>query len=471
MPINIKITSFYPYFIALVSSIGGLLFGFNAGIITGALPFLKNSWGGLSVDQSNLIVISILIGATFGALLSGKLSDIYGRKTMLFVTSIIYAIGAVLSGAATSVLFLQVSRIILGAAMGISSCVVPLYISEISPLNKRGSLVSIFQLMITFGILFSIITNHIIANEFDPFSWRRMFYLGTIPAIIFFIGTFFLPETPRYLIMKGKIVEGKTILRKLESDKKADEIIEKLKSKNTRSFHIKKVWNSVLFITIGIMFIQQFIGVNTIIYFTPSLFSKLNNGNSAIDISLSIGIINVLATLIFILLVDRVGRKPLFLIGLTGMSAALFFLGFILTSNTIHSSSLQLISLLLILVYMVFFAISLGPLAWLVFSEVFPFKYRGFGMSIVAFSNWLFSTFVTIGILKLSGIIGFPNEGLNGNDTKLSTFGQLFFVFAAIAVLGIIWGLKKLPETRGISLEDIEDNWIKSKKSFELEKL
>jgi sugar porter (SP) family MFS transporter len=456
VPVNKKNDSSYPYFIAFVASIGGLLFGFNAGIITGALPFLKNSWGGLSVDQSNLIVISILFGATIGALLSGKLSDIYGRKTMLYVTSIIYAVGAVLSGAATSVLFLQVSRIILGAAMGISSCVIPMYISEISPLSKRGSLVSIFQLMITLGILFSIITSHIIADEFDPFSWRHMFYLGTIPAILFFIGTLFLPETPRYLIVKGKIVEGKTILRKLEPDKKADEIIEKLKSKNNESFELKKIWNSVLLIGIGLMFIQQFIGVNTIIYFTPTLFKELNSSNSAIDMSFSIGIINVLATLIFILLVDRVGRKPLFLIGLTGMSTSLILLGFILTSHSIHSNSLQWTSFVLILVYMVFFAISLGPLAWLVFSEVFPFKYRGFGMSIVAFSNWFFSTIVTIGIIKLSEIINYPYEASNDSNTKLSTFGQLFFVFAAIAVLGIIWGMKKLPETRGISLEDIE---------------
>ncbi|MDA3891714.1 MAG: MFS transporter, partial [Salinivirgaceae bacterium] len=183
MSTNQKISLSYPILLAVIASIGGLLFGFNAGIISGALPFLVNSWGGLSTQQSDLIIISTLIGATIGALVSIKLSDTYGRRVLLIGTSIIYAIGAVLSGAAISVSFLLISRLILGIAMGVSSCIVPLYISEISPAKNRGALVSLFQLMITIGILLSFFSNTLMANEFDPFSWRKMFYLGAIPSI------------------------------------------------------------------------------------------------------------------------------------------------------------------------------------------------------------------------------------------------------------------------------------------------
>jgi len=433
MPNNTKSLHYYPFFMAAIASIGGFLFGFNAGVISGALPFLKNSWGGLSVNQSHLIVLSILIGATIGALLSG---------------------------AATGVVFLIIGRIILGAAMGISSCVVPLYISEISPANKRGALVSMFQLMITIGILVSFFSNNIIANEFNPFAWRQMFYLGTFPSILFFIGTFFLPESPRYLAYQGNLSESKVVLKKLALSINETETILNLKDTINNTQQPNKFWKpltiSMLLILITLMFIQQFVGINTIIYFTPSLFSEFIGLQSVTDISLSIGIINVMSTVFFILLIDRIGRRYFYFLGLIGMSITLSILGLIFIANGGLSNALQWVTIVVILAYIMFFAISLGPLAWLIFSEVLPYKFRAFGMSIVAFSNWFFNAIITIGILKLSLLLNDPLKMKHFDYNELQTFGQLFFVFAVIAIFGIIWGRKYLPESKGISLEEID---------------
>ena len=202
--------------IAAIASTGGLLFGFDTGVISGALPFLKESWD-LTTGQQEIVTTAVLVGAVLGALGSGRITDIVGRKKVILVTSIIFALGSILTGAASSMWFLAASRVILGIAIGISSFAVPLYISEISPVKARGALVSSFQLMITIGIVASYFSDLYFADEANPFSWRWMFYVGVFPAIILFIGMFFLPETPRFLIGKGKDDEGKKVLKKLKT--------------------------------------------------------------------------------------------------------------------------------------------------------------------------------------------------------------------------------------------------------------
>lgn len=466
--------------IAAVASTGGLLFGFDTGVISGALPFLKESWS-LTSGQQEWITTAALIGAVLGALSSGRITDIFGRKKVIMVTSVIFALGSILTGAASSPVFLAASRIILGIAIGISSFTVPLYISEISPTKIRGALVSSFQLMITIGILVSYFSDLAFADESNPFSWRWMFYVGVFPAIILFVGMLFLPETPRFLIGKGKEEKGRRILSRVEDPALVDlainkikEDIEKEKIQATNWTEIFKPWlRTSLFIAIGIMFVQQFVGINTIIYYAPTVFiiAGFAGPKAAIAATVSVGVVNVLSTVLSMFLIDKLGRRKLYFIGLTGMGVALAALGtfFLLKDNL--GPSLKYITVATVLIYIFFFAISLGPLGWLIISEIFPLKVRGLGMSIGSLSNWLFNAIVTFTFLKLAWLFTAPgmeivNAGAPEPDPNPA--GSFFF-YALIAVVGIIWGLKYIPETKGITLEEIEDHWRAGKSPRELQ--
>jgi SP family galactose:H+ symporter-like MFS transporter len=280
-----------------------------------------------------------------------------------------------------------------------------------------------------------------------------------------------LPETPRFLLSQGKLKIGKGVLKRIESVDIVDKTISKIKDQKNIESNTYKIWNpitrKILYIVIGVMFIQQFVGINTIIYFTPSLFANFNGNLSSTGISFSIGIINVLSSIFAILLLDRIGRRRLFFIGLFGMFFSLVILGFVFISNSYLSSSVQWLTLFVVLLYIMFFAISLGPISWLLFAEIFPLKVRGIGMSIGAFSNWLFNAILTIGILKLTWLFKNPNDLTEVSNKTLSNYGQLFFVFAAIAIFGILWGKKHIPETMGHTLEEIEDLWYKGKKPID----
>ncbi len=465
--------------IAAVASTGGLLFGFDTGVISGALPFLKESWG-LSTGQEELVTTAALIGAVLGALSSGRITDNFGRKKVIIATSIIFAVGSILTGAASSPVILAFSRIIIGVAIGISSFTVPLYISEISPTKVRGALVSSFQLMITIGILVSYFSDHAFADESNPFSWRWMFYVGVFPALILFIGMLFLPETPRFLIGKGKVDKGRKILAKVEDPALVEEAINQIKEdirreelQETNWREIFKPWlRNALIISIGIMFVQQFVGINTIIYYAPTVFiiAGFSGAKAAIAATIIVGAVNVLATILSMFLIDKLGRRKLYFIGLVGMAASLTALGTFFLLKDSLGPSLKYITVGSIIVYILFFAVSLGPLGWLIISEVFPLKVRGFGMSIGSLSNWLFNAIVTFTFLKLAWLFTGPGmEIMNQNATEPDPNpAGAFFVYAVVAILGIIWGLKYIPETKGITLEKIEQHWRDGKAPNEL---
>ncbi len=465
--------------IAAVASTGGLLFGFDTGVISGALPFLKKSWD-LSTGAEEWVTTAALIGAVLGALSSGRITDNFGRKKVIIATSIIFAVGSVLTGASTSPALLSVSRVIIGIAIGISSFTVPLYISEISPTKIRGALVSSFQLMITIGILVSYFSDHALADESNPFSWRWMFYVGVFPALILFIGMIFLPETPRFLIGKGKDEKGRKILARVEDPALVEVAIKKIKEDIRRDelqatdwTEIFKPWlRNALIIAIGIMFVQQFVGINTIIYYAPTVFiiAGFAGAKAAIAATIIVGAVNVLATVLSMFLIDKLGRRKLYFIGLTGMAVSLAALGTFFLLKDSLGSSLKYITVASILVYILFFAISLGPLGWLIISEIFPLKVRGLGMSIGSLANWLFNAVVTFTFLKLAWLFTGPgmeivNPGSKGPDPNPA---GAFFVYAIIAVLGILWGIKYIPETKGITLEEIEQHWRDGKAPNEL---
>jgi len=451
--------------IASIAATGGLLFGFDTGVISGAQNFLQdvNGWG-ISDSQLEWVTTAVLIGAVLGAALSGRVSDILGRKKVIIIAAVIFAFGAVFTGAAPSVSMLVVGRIVIGVAIGIASFSVPLYISEISPTKNRGALVTMNQLMITIGILVSYISDYLIANDANPFSWRWMFYVGFFPAIILLVGMFFVPETPRWLIGKGREEEGRRILDKVEDPELVEEAIQKIKADISRESEsasyseIFKPWlRTALVIAIGIMFFQQFTGINTIIYYSPKIFKMAGIESNTLTIlpAILLGAVNVLFTVVSILLLDKLGRRPLYFIGMIGMVIALFGVGLSFFFEESLGDSLAYFTVGAMFLYIIFFAVSMGPLGWLIISEVFPLKVRGVGMSIGSLSNWLFNGIVAFTFLKLVNAI--------------SAAGA-FWLYGAIGVLAIFWGNKFIPETKGITLEKIEDHWREGKKPRELNK-
>ena len=470
--------------IAAIASTGGLLFGFDTGVISGALPFLRQSWG-LTTGQQELVTTAVLVGAVLGALSSGRITDIVGRKKVIIVTSLIFAAGSILTGAAPSMWFLVFSRILLGVAIGISSFAVPLYISEISPTRVRGAMVSSFQLMITIGIVASYFSDLAFADESNPFSWRWMFYVGVFPAIILLVGMLFLPETPRFLFAKGKEEEGRRVLEKVEDPALVEAAIKKIKDEIALeqesvgfSELFGKTWRTPLMIAIGIMFVQQFVGINTVIYYAPTLFiiAGFEGARAAIAATVSVGVVNVLATVVAMFMIDKLGRRKLYFIGLVGIMISLTALGIFFFMKDSLGENLRFVIVGTVLIYIVFFAISLGPLGWLIISEIFPLKIRGVGMSVGALSNWFFNGIVAFTFLKLAWL--FTGDGMEITNKAVVDGKEVittdpnpagaFLLYAAIAVLGIIWGLKYIPETKGVSLEEIEEHWRAGKTPNEL---
>jgi len=448
--------------IAIVAATGGLLFGFDTGVISGALPFLKNYWQ-LSDESLEWVTTSVLVGAVVGALGSGKLSDIIGRKKMIIINAIIFAFGALGCAYALNIDVLIWMRILIGIAIGITSFVVPMYIAEISPSRSRGGLVTLNQLMITIGILASYITDYALSDDQDNASWRWMFLVGLVPALVLLAGIFFLPETPRWLVSKGRVQEGLDVLKKVEEPGLVEQTladirkeVEREAQNNTSVMEVFKPWlRGPLIITVGIFFFQQLSGVNTIIYYSPIIFKMagvVSNTQSIIP-AIIIGVVNTLACLTSVFLLDKVGRRKLYMIGIGGMIPSLALLGMCFHFKEALGASLPVFAVLSIMAYIIFIAISLAPLGWLLISEVFPLNVRGVGMSIGSLAHWGFNAIIAYTFLKLVNAVGVD---------------VTFWFYALICVAGAIWGYYYIPETKGKSLEDIETFWRKGGKPRDL---
>lgn len=447
--------------IAAIASTGGLLFGFDTGVISGAIPFLQQDFG-LKDNQIENITAFGLIGAVMGALIGGRLADILGRKKVIISAAIIFATGALWSGFSPNPTQLLISRFYIGVAIGVSSFAVPLYIAEISPTRMRGTLVFLFQFMITIGILVSYLSDSAFANNNNKESWRAMFYVGVIPALILLIGTIFLPETPRWLMKKGREEESLKILKKLEDHDQVIGIFNEMKDdifKDSGKVSWKIIFSpwlkNALIIAVGIMFFQQFVGINTVIYYSPKIFLKAGfEGNeAAIWASVSVGVINVLFTILSIYLVDKLGRRKLYFIGLSGIIVSLICMGLSFIQQDTQALNCKWFLVISMLSYVGFFTLSIGPLGWLLISEVFPLKVRGLGSSIGSLSNWGFNALVVWSFFKLTKIIG---------------DAEVFWLFALIGLLGMFWGYRYIPETKGVSLEDIEEHWRSGKSPKDL---
>lgn len=438
--------------IAIIAATGGLLFGFDTGVISGALPFLRDNWA-LNDRNVALLTTGVLFGAVIGALFSGRLADRLGRKKMIIVNALIFVAGALGCGYASSIETLIAMRVLVGIAIGITSYVVPMYIAEISPVTHRGMLVTLNQLMITIGLLASYIADYLSSNNADPGSWRAMFLVGTVPALMLLVGMFFLPETSRWLIARGRYEEGKKVLEQMEEPALVDSTYREIRrdlettSGPTGWREVIQPWlRPALIITVGIFFFQQFSGVNTIIYYSPIIFKMagVTSNSASILPAIVIGIVNVAACFISVLCLDKVGRRRLYLIGICGMIPSLVLAGVCFFFRDRLGSSLIYLAVGSIVCFIFFINISLSPLGWLLISEIYPTSARSVGMSIGSLSHWSFNAIIAFTFLRMASGLG---------------LAATFWVYAAVCVLGLVWGYYYIPETKGKSLEEIEEYW------------
>jgi len=434
----------YVYIAAIFAAIGGLLFGYDTGVISGALIFIKQSFG-LSIFQQELAVSSVLVGAAVLAITGGSLSDRYGRRKMLLITSVVFIVGALVCAAAGSIQILILGRVIVGMGIGLASSVVPLYISEISPADARGWQVSLFQLAITVGILAAYLADYV----FTPSAaWRWMLGLAVIPGALLGAGMLFLPETPRFLARHGHFDLARSVLVKIRGTQDVEKEFQEIKVASQESAlrgHVSDLLlpaiRPALMIGIGLAIFQQVTGINTIIYYAPYIIrtAGISSIQGSILATAGIGTVNVVMTLVSMWLIDRVGRRPLLLTGIAGMIISLGALGYIFHLS--KSGEYAGFAVVILMFYVASFAISLGPIFWLLIAEIYPLKIRGLAAGIAAGTNWLANFAVSLTFLSLLKLLG-PS--------------LTFWLYGVLAIGSWLFSYYLVPETKGRSLEEIE---------------
>lgn len=449
-PPLIKQSSSY-WVIAFIAAFAGILFGYDTGVISGAILFINTTFH-LSPQMNGFVVSAVLIGAFTSSLVSGRLADYIGRKRLLIIDAVIFIIGTAFSSMATSVSWLVTGRIIVGVGIGISSYIAPLYISEISPPHRRGVLVSLNQLAITVGIFLSYVVDYYFALHS---AWRYMFAAGIIPAALLLAGMLILPYSPRWILSQGGDEKALKILQKLrgvgpEAQRELEQIRTTLQQqKGSWKVLFSKIVRPTLIVGAGLAIFQQVTGINTVLYYAPTIFKMtgFHASETAILATMDIGAVNVLFTIIGLPLIDWLGRRPLLFIGVSAMSISLLVLSLAFEMHS-HPSYSHWISFVSLLVYIAGFAISLGPIMWLISSEIFPLRVRGLGSSVTTSINWAANWLVTITFLSLV--------------QYLSPSGT-FLIFFIISILALLFIYQWVPETKETTLEQIEENLYSGK--------
>ena len=434
-----------------IAAVGGILFGFDTGVISGAILYIQHDWNLNSMEES-VATSSVLVGAIIGAVLGGVSADRLGRKRSIIAGSVSFIIGTLILLVSNGLGIFVVGRLLIGIAIGLASFIVPMYISELAPERIRGALVSLNQLFVTLGILVSYGVDTLFAASG---AWKSMFAVGLIPAFILLIGIAVMPNSPRWLVFKHHSDKAAKVLERIRGQKSAaavePEIIEiesaiKTES-NAKSLLRSSVVKYPLIVGLGLAVFQQITGVNTIIYYAPTIFqfAGLSSDTAAIAATTGVGLANFIVTAIALVLVDRVGRRPLLLVGIAGMVASLVVLGagFYFASSA-GDAAVGIITAVSLIAYISFFAIGLGPVFWLLISEIFPLQVRGTAMSLATIANWSANFVITLVFLGLVGALGQTGT---------------FWLFAAIGVVAFVFTLRLVPETKGLTLEEIESHF------------
>jgi SP family galactose:H+ symporter-like MFS transporter len=434
------------YVIASVAALGGLLFGYDTGVISGAILFIQRDFG-LSSKTEEFLVGAVLLGAIIGAAVGGAMADRLGRRISIMIAATVFSFGAIATALSPTVTLLALGRIVVGIAIGAASFVAPLYISEMSPVRLRGSLVTLNQLALTSGIVLSYLVDYLLSERGN---WRLMLGLAAIPSAVLLISMFFLPETPRWLISNGRDNRGTDVLKRIRSSAEAiteaNDIRAALqKQKPTLHELLQSGTKMAMFVGIGLAVFQQITGVNTIIYYAPTILGMAGfaNASSSILATLSVGIVNVIMTAVAAVLMDKVGRRPLLLTGLVGMIFGMAGLGLLFLQNPTHTP-IPWLPVVMLMIYIASFALGLGPIFWLLISEIYPLQIRGMAMGITALANWLANFIVAATFLSLTSIFG-----------KAGTF----WLYGALGLIAWIFVKLLVPETKHKTLEEIEDHF------------
>ena len=434
----------YLYFICLVATMGGLMFGFDIAIISGAVPFIQPyfGWNELELGWG---VSSLLVGAIIGAFSSGVLTDRFGCKRILIIIALFFALSCGVTSLATSSLVFISARLFGGLAVGAASVLSPMYVAEVAPARNRGTLVAIYQLTITLGILCSYTINYGL-HDVDN-NWRWMFATGVIPSVIFFTGLFFIPESPRWLYKAGRKEESLLVLTSIAGESLAKteiiEIAESLKEK-TSAVAIGELFRpasrKVILVGFILAVLVQVSGINTIVDYAPKILlaAGVEIKNALLQTSL-LGLINFLFTFVAIFFVDKIGRRLLYLIGSMGMVVTLLLLAI-----SFYFKMEGIFTLSCIMLFISFFASCIGPVFWTLVSEIFPNRIRGKAVAFASFTQWIFNFLV---------VLLFPHF-------LASMGGAATFLFLAfMSFLQYIFTWLYVPETKGKSLEEIEKLW------------
>jgi len=430
------------YVVSALAALNGLLFGFDTGIISGAFLFIQDSFV-MSPLVEGIIVSGAMAGAAAGAAVGGRLADRLGRRRLIFIAAAVFFVGSLTMAVAPTVPVLVAGRLIDGVAIGFASIVGPLYISEIAPPRIRGALTSLNQLMVTVGILLSYFVNFAFA---DAGAWRWMLGAGMVPAVVLAIGIVKMPESPRWLYEHGQRDQARAVLRRTRDQDVQQELAEIEETVETQSDtglrDLLAPWlRPALVVGLGLAVFQQITGINAVIYYAPTILESTGFGGvTSILATVGIGTINVVMTVVAIALVDRVGRRKLLVVGVGGMVATLAVLGTVFYLPG-FGGVLGVVATASLMLFVSFFAIGLGPVFWLLISEIYPLSVRGSAMGVVTVANWGANLLVSLTFPMLTAGIGTP---------------ATFWLFGLCSLVGLVFVYRFVPETKGRSLEAIE---------------
>jgi sugar porter (SP) family MFS transporter len=444
-----------------VTFLAGLLFGYDQGVISGALPLLQKDLD-LSTLESEIVTSWVTLGALFGALVAGGTADRIGRRWTAVTAGVLFAVGALIEAVAPGAGMLTFGRVVTGLGVGFASVVAPLYAAEMAPKWLRGRFVSTYQLAITVGILFAYLADDALTGS-D--RWRLMFGLAVIPGVALVIGFLVMPESARWLLKMGRRDEARASLVKVDGPDIADAELAQIETDlRVDQQEGQASWSEVmapslrraLWVGIGLAVLQQVTGINAIIYYANEIFAEagFTTAEQQAKATLwAVGVVNVLATLIAVAWVDKFGRRPLLLTGLVGMTVSLAAVGlsFAAMENTAESATSTtvggIVTVLALVVFIASFAFSMGPIVWTLISEIYPNRVRGRAISVATAANWLAAFLVAQFFLSLVDAIGESTT---------------FFLFAALCVVSFVFVWRLVPETKGRSLEEIQERWVKN---------